>query len=55
MAPTASGRRMIMAEYIEQEYAADAVMDVYYDTPSINLSYEKFEAAILKIPAALCT
>ena len=44
-----------MAEYIEQEYAADAVMDVYYDTPSINLSYEKFEAAILKIPAALCT
>ena len=41
-----------MTEYIEREYAADAVMDVYYGTPSINLSCEKFEAAILKIPAA---
>ena len=41
-----------MAEYIEREYAVDAVLDVYYDTPDINLSGEKFEAAILKIPAA---
>ena len=41
-----------MADYIEREYAADAVADVYYNTPDINLSCEKFEAAILKIPAA---
>ena len=40
-----------MTEYIERECATDAIMDVYYDTPDINLSYEKFEAAILKIPA----
>ena len=41
-----------MAEYIKREYAIDAVLDVYYDTPDIDLSGEKFEAAILKIPAA---
>ena len=41
-----------MAEYIKREYAIDAVLDVYYDTPDINLSGEKFEAAILKIPVA---
>ena len=41
-----------MAEYIKREYAVDAVLDVYYDTPDIDLSCEKFEAAILKIPAA---
>ena len=41
-----------MAEYIEREYAVDAVLDVYCDTPDIDLSCEKFEAAILKIPAA---
>ena len=41
-----------MAKYIEREYAVDAVLDVYYDTPDIDLSGEKFEAAILKIPAA---
>ena len=41
-----------MAEYIEKEYAVDAVLDVYYDTPDIDLSGEKFEAAILKIQAA---
>ena len=41
-----------MAEYIKREYAVDAVLDVYYDTPDIDLSGEKFEAAILKIPAA---
>ena len=41
-----------MAEYIKREYAVDAVLDVYCDTPNIDLSCEKFEAAILKIPAA---
>ena len=41
-----------MAEYIEKEYAVDAVLDVYYDTPDIDLSGEKFEAAILKIQTA---
>ena len=41
-----------MTEYIKREYAVDAVLDVYYDTPDIDLSGEKFEAAILKIPAA---
>ena len=41
-----------MDEYIKREYAVDAVLDVYYDTPDIDLSGEKFEAAILKIQAA---
>ena len=41
-----------MAEYIEREYAVDAVVDVYYNTPDVNLSCEKFETAIFKIPAA---
>ena len=41
-----------MDEYIKREYAVDTVLDVYYDTPDIDLSGEKFEAAILKIPAA---
>ena len=41
-----------MAEYIKKEYAVDAVLDVYYDTPDIDLSGGKFEAAILKIPVA---
>ena len=41
-----------MTVYIKREYAVDAVLDVYYDTPDIDLSGEKFEAAILKIPAA---
>ena len=41
-----------MDEYIKREYAVDAVLDVYYDTPDIDLSGEKFEDAILKIPAA---
>ena len=39
-------------EYIERWHAVDAVLDVYCDTPDIDLSCEKFEAAILKIPAA---
>ena len=41
-----------MTDYIKREYAVDAVADVYYNTPDINLSCEKFEAAILKIQAA---
>ena len=41
-----------MNEYIKREYAIDAVLDVYYDTPDIDLSGEKFEAAIFKIPPA---
>ena len=41
-----------MNEYIKREYAVDAVLDVYYDTPDIDLSGEKFEAAIRKIQAA---
>ena len=40
-----------MDEYIKREYAVDAVLDVYYDTPDIDLSGEKFEAAIRKIQA----
>ena len=41
-----------MDEYIKRGYAVDAVLDVYCDTPDIDLSCEKFEAAILKIQAA---
>ena len=41
-----------MAEYVKGEYAIDAVLDVYYETPDIDLSGEKFEAAIFKIPPA---
>ena len=41
-----------MAEYIDRDAAVDAVTDIYYDTPEINLTAEKFEAAINGIPAA---
>ena len=41
-----------MAEYIKREDAIDAVLDVYYNTPDIDLSGERLEAAILNIPAA---
>ena len=41
-----------MDEYIKKSYAVDAVLDVYYNTSDIDLSCEKFEAAILKIQAA---
>ena len=52
-APTENGKKVLtMAEYIKREYAVDAVLDVYYDTPDIDLSGEKFEAAIRKIQAA---
>ena len=49
---TESGKKVLtMDEYIKKLYAVDAVLDVYYDTPDIDLSGEKFEAAILKIQA----
>ena len=41
-----------MTVYIKREYAVDAVLDVYCDTPDIDLSCEKFEAAIFKVPPA---
>ena len=41
-----------MAEYIGREAAIDAVTKVYYNTPDVNLSGEKFEAAINGILAA---
>ena len=41
-----------MAEYIDREAVVDAVTDIYYDTPEINLTAEKFEAAINGIQAA---
>lgn len=41
-----------MAGYIERAAAIDAVSEVYYDTPDVNLSAENFEAAINAIPAA---
>lgn len=41
-----------MAVYIKREDAIDAVLDVYYNTPDIDLSGERLEAAILNIPAA---
>ena len=43
---------MRTTEYIKREYAVDAVVDVYYNTSDIDLSCEKFEAAILKIPSS---
>ena len=41
-----------MDEYVKKSYAVDAVLDVYCDTPDIDLRCEKFAAAILKIPVA---
>lgn len=41
-----------MATYIERAAAVDAVSEVYYETPDVNLSAEKFEAAINAIPTA---
>lgn len=41
-----------MAEYIKREAAIDAVTEVYYDTPDVNISGEKFEDAINGIPAS---
>lgn len=36
-----------MTKYVELKTAIDAVNDVYYDTPDINLSADKLEAALL--------
>lgn len=41
-----------MTKYVKLETAIDAVNDVYYDTPDINLSADKLEAALRGIPAA---
>ena len=41
-----------MTVYIKRKDAIDAVLDVYYNTPDIDLSGERLEAAILNIPAA---
>ena len=41
-----------MTVYIKWEDAIDAVLDVCYNTPDIDLSGERLEAAILNIPAA---
>ena len=41
-----------MDDYINRDYAVDAVLDVYYNTSDIDLSGGKFEAAIRKIQAA---
>ena len=41
-----------MTVYIKREDAIDAVLNVYYNTPDIDLSGKRLEAAILNIPAA---
>ena len=41
-----------MTVYIKREDAIDTVLDVYYNTPDIDLNGERLEAAILNIPAA---
>ena len=41
-----------MTVYIKREDAIDTVLDVYYNTPDIDLSGKRLEAAILNIPAA---
>ena len=41
-----------MTVYIKREDAIDAVLDVYYNIPDIDLSGGQLEAAILNIPAA---
>lgn len=41
-----------MTKYVELKTAIDTVNDVYYDTPDINLSADKLEAALLGLPSA---
>ena len=41
-----------MTEYIKREDAVDAVLDVYYNTPDIDLNGERLKTAILKIQPA---
>ena len=43
---------LTITEYIKREDAIDTVLDVYYNTPDIDLSGKRLEAAILNIPAA---
>lgn len=40
-----------MDEYIKLEAAIDAVTNVYYNTPDINLSADKLEVSLRRIPA----
>lgn len=40
-----------MTKYIELKTAIDAVNDVYYDTPDINLSADKLESALRGVPS----
>ena len=40
-----------MAKYIKLEAAIDAVTNVYYNTPDINLSADKLELSLRRIPA----
>ena len=46
------GEVLTITEYIKREDAIDTVLDVYYNTPDIDLSGGRLEAAILNIPAA---
>lgn len=41
-----------MANYINLEAAIDAVTNVYYNTPDINLSADKLEVSLRRIPVA---
>ena len=41
-----------MTKYVELETAIDAVNDVYYDSPDINLSADKLEDALRGVPYA---
>lgn len=41
-----------MAEYIRRKDAVDAVLEAYYDTPTINLSAGVPQKAIEDVPAA---
>lgn len=41
-----------MSEYITRAAAINAVTEVYYNTPDINLSAERLAEAINSIPAA---
>ena len=41
-----------MTEYIKREDAIDAVLDVYYNTPDVDLNGERLKTAILKVQPA---
>ena len=44
-----------MTEYIKREDAIDAVLDVYYNTPDIDLNGDRLKAAILKVQPTYIT